>query len=339
MLHLRIGSTIIVGLYILMIVVSLLLGSAVKLETPPNVPIPTGGRAFLPQDAGEGAFSFIVVGDTRRGTKWFRVMMEKAAKRKPAFVILLGDFANRPTLDEYRFFFKVIEETGMQIPLVMAAGNHDIEYHGRIDKEIYRRFFKDLYYYFTYSDSLFVILDGSVKDMDEAQFKWLEGVLAGEGPEHRHVLLFSHVPPIPLDFPDCRCMEESTRSRLGGLLKKYRVDMFVSAHLHNYYRTTREGTVYLVTGGGGAPFQKFLEGDGFHHMVEVKVSPTGLQDDIISVSGVSNWTEAVDYFLVARLFPLISRYIYLFIAQLAAGILFVFLQVRAMVRDKRVSPV
>lgn len=335
MLHLRIGSTIIVGLYVLMIVVSLLLGSSVKLEAPPNVPIPASGRAFIEQPTGEGPFSFIVVGDTRRGTRWFQVMMEKAARRRPAFVVLLGDFANRPTLDEYRFFFKVIEETGMQIPLVMAAGNHDIEYHGRIDKEIYRRFFKGPYYYFTYSDSLFVILDGSMRDIDEPQFKWLEEVLAKEAPEHRHVLLFSHVPPIPLDFPDCRCMAESTRSRLEGLIKKYRVDMFVSAHLHNYYRTTREGTVYLVTGGGGAPLQKFLGGDGFHHMVEVKVSPAGLQDDVISVRGVSNWTEAVDYFLVARLFPLILRHIYFFMAQLAAGILFVFLQVSAMVRDKR----
>ncbi len=317
-----------------MILVSFISGGSIKLEAPSNIPIPRDRVAAVGGTEAEGPFSFMVVGDIRRGTRWFQVLMEKAARRNPAFIILIGDFVNMPKLGEYRFFFKTVKEINMKIPLVMAPGNHDVASHGRLNKEIYKRFFGDLYYYFSYADSLFVVLDGATINIDDEQFRWLEKVLDEVAPGFKHVFLLSHVPPIPLEYRGCKCMAEGSRKRLEQILAGHHVDMFLSGHLHNYYRTDRNGTTYIVTGGGGSPLYKFMGGEGFHHMVEVKVTPEGLQDNIISAGGVSSWTETLDYFLVARLHPLMSRHAYLFIAQLAAGIFFTLMQVRAIMRRR-----
>jgi hypothetical protein len=92
---------------------------------------------------------------------------------------------------------------------------------------------------------------------------WLESQVAGLAPAVRLVLLVMHHPPVAdvqqvkLTDHNPRPNEISLAEYLKSVAPSSKARFVVSAgHIHNYERFSRDGVVYLVSGGGGAaPYQ------------------------------------------------------------------------------------
>ncbi len=117
-----------------------------------------------------------------------------------------------------------------------------------------------------------VALDSN-RPLDEASFSrtddmadWLDQDLAGVPPDMVTIIILHHSPftSESVHGPDRR-----VRNKLVSIFDQYAVDFVVSGHTHNYQRTcplnftasaetcASPGTLYLVTGGGGAPLHGF----------------------------------------------------------------------------------
>jgi hypothetical protein len=81
-----------------------------------------------------------------------------------------------------------------------------------------------------------------------AQYTWLENDLANT--DKLWKIVFFHWPPYSTGPHGSY---KSVRYALGPLFAQYGVDLVFNGHDHDYERSIAGGTVYIVTGGGGAP--------------------------------------------------------------------------------------
>ncbi|KAF7731024.1 hypothetical protein EC973_001070 [Apophysomyces ossiformis] len=257
-----------------------------------------------------------------------------AKTHKYDFVTLSGDQAynmadfNGEKGDEYMNF---AQQLFARIPYLGAPGNHEMAYNFSHYKNRFNivpyeesNFADSMTYSFNYkslhliSFSTEIYFEGSDDEIRTA-INWLEADLQ-EAVKNRHlrpwIILSTHRPVYcSSDNEDCSWRSElirdgvqsnDTNSRWGGLedlLLKYKVDIYLSGHVHNYERTypvakgLRTSTIYhnapsffqLLIGNGGQPegavqFNKTgpypdwsavrYDGYGFS---TIKVSPTSME--------------------------------------------------------------
>lgn len=56
-----------------------------------------------------------------------------------------------------------------------------------------------------------------------------------------------------------------------------------AGHIHGYGREERNGTVYILTAGGGAPLYLPAFDGGFYHYVKVTVDGNKITDELVKV--------------------------------------------------------
>jgi len=147
------------------------------------------------------------------------------------------------------------------IPLAVTPGNHDgSAYHGfELERRIYgeqwsaRRpavAFVDAAHYpyhyaFAAGDALFVSLDATtLGELPPGQMAWLRDLLAQHGGTYKQRIVFSHVPLWP--FAQGRETEYIGDPALEQLLRKARVDLYLSGHHHAFYPGHKDG-IHLVS--------------------------------------------------------------------------------------------
>lgn len=166
-----------------------------------------------------------------------------------------------------------------------SIGNHD-------DGAVFRAAF-DLpragdhnWYSFDYGDVHFVALD--TNDMSESQAAWLEEDLSAT--ERAWKVVFGHHPPYSSGEHGSSAR---FRELFGPILERYRVDLVLSGHDHDYERMVpQNGVNYVVTGGGGrgtrpvgtSSFTAFSE--AVLHFVYVEVQGDELLLHAIDATGV-----------------------------------------------------
>lgn len=108
----------------------------------------------------------------------------------------------------------------------------------------------------------------SLRGSDTTMQKWLESDLASQ-PTNTTTVVFFHHPPFAGNTT--HKSDQIVRTKLVPIFDKYRVSVVLSGHNHNYVRTcplqfsvTKEacqknGTTYIVTGGGGKDLYAFKE--------------------------------------------------------------------------------
>jgi hypothetical protein len=52
-----------------------------------------------------------------------------------------------------------------------------------------------------------------------------------------------------------------------------------AGHIRAYDQTTRDGVIYVISGGGGAPLSRSEDQGGFYHYVRVSVNGTDIQTE------------------------------------------------------------
>ena len=244
-------------------------------------------------------FSFIVLGDNRAGDPAcdavYQKLLSLAVLRQPAFIVNTGDLIDKPGNPGHWSRFRELSKI-VTMPYFLTVGNHDIHPEVAGSEQTYKDQVdlpgNELYYSFTAGNSLFVVLDSSLKGEEKKiikeQLAWLDDVLAAS--THKHKFVFVHVPLFSeqgkgkhsgnnLD----RYPEE--RDRLHALFVKYDVTMVFSGHEHIYSRKTIYGIPYIITGGGGAPLYTGDLNSGFYHFIHMTIDGNKVSGEVVDVNG------------------------------------------------------
>jgi 3',5'-cyclic AMP phosphodiesterase CpdA len=153
-----------------------------------------------------------------------------------------------------------------RVPLFAAIGNHDT-YHDNAKSflEMVELPGHERYYGFRWGSAHFICLDTNIDyGIGSEQRRWLgEELLRAQDAKWR-IVYFHH----PLYSSSANGSELDARTALGPIFDEQRIDLVLSGHDHNYERTVPirgskaageaapsyadpEGTIYIVTGGGG----------------------------------------------------------------------------------------
>jgi hypothetical protein len=196
-----------------------------------------------------------------------RAMAQKIASENPAAIFINGDIPYHGIEADYAVFrdeTRAWRERHLRV--YPALGNH--EFRACLEAfclEHWWQTFPELRGQRWYSVALGAKVVGIELDTDtsllpgSAQRVWLENQVATLNPEVRFVLIVMHHPPVA-DVQLTKNSDHNPRPNeisLADYLKsagsQSAAHFVVSAgHIHNYERFTRDGVLYLVSGGGGA---------------------------------------------------------------------------------------
>jgi hypothetical protein len=226
-------------------------------------------------------FRFVVYGDTRSREEEHQKVVDGMRKQgELAFVINTGDLVSSGSnLDHWKSFFKVAGPLMAETYYVPCLGNHEDN-----AKEYFDFFVlpNDEYWYsFNWGGVHFVALntepmaipDGmpasaetelySSRQMWEyfaKQREWFEKDLQ-DNQFADFIVVYFHVPMYD-SKTSRRENQYEIRKAFGDIIDKYRVELVLNGHTHNYQHYRKGLTHYVITGGGGAPIYDIEEGAG-----------------------------------------------------------------------------
>jgi predicted phosphodiesterase len=225
----------------------------------------------------------MVISDTQYGIATARNLFRLANRDSIDFGIYNGDLAAKTAPGYYQLFITEYSKWNVTFPVFVVPGNHDIAQDDSGEK-LFENMFGPLQTFFVFGQDLFILLNNG-KDRDDLigkDYQWLEKVLSENCKDKRYKFLFTHKPSAwDYGTGERRDDADPTFKTLQDLVKKYNVNYIFSGHIHNPRAENRDGHMYLVSGGGGGGL-KFK--NGFHHFVEINVTPEKISYDMIKSS-------------------------------------------------------
>jgi hypothetical protein len=242
----------------------------------------SGERSFRTAPDNSMSFRFAAGGDSRSGGgDWpaGRDSVSSAmAKFNPSFVLYVGDFIMQGNYQwEWDNFLAAeqlywVDNNNLTIPIIPCLGNHDVSgdsgiaYFGQFSLPTFPG--DEKWYSLDWGPNVHITVLDTETTVAGDQTTWLQQDLA----EHENylwkVVLF-HQPPYS-DGPDG--YNNSVRRYWVPLFDNYHVDLVINGHNHLYERTyplengavsdnlgegavypADNGTIYVVSGGWGAP--------------------------------------------------------------------------------------
>lgn len=221
------------------------------------------------------AFSFTVVGDTRRNPAVTGKLAKHMWDRRPNFVIHCGDVvddgaaAGQWTGD----LLGPCKELLSRVPVYPCIGNHEKNHAN------YYKYFSlpapEYHYSFRYGDAEFFVLDtNTLRTLSLApggdQYKWLEKSLAASDAKWK--FCYHHHPAYSSDADDYGNTAKGASTNgdphvklLLPLYEKHKVDIVFNGHIHLYERSwpvkdgkvnQKDGVTHITSGGGGGPLEQ-----------------------------------------------------------------------------------
>jgi hypothetical protein len=291
---------------------------------PPRFEVPAAGKSPL---------VLVVYGDTRFtqrvdvvNTIARRALVEKIADEKPAAILIGGDLVyDGSDPDDYQTYRSETAAWSQEkIPVFPALGNHELKGCTSADSvclENWWNAFADLslrphrWYSVAIGSNLLALVldsDAPLKPGSE-QRSWFEEQVAGA--QVKFILILLHYPPVrdPL-FPRAKDEKEIARyfSRHAKSLRSS--VLVVGSHVHNYERYSRDGVMYVVSGGGGAKpvpaprmfgeLSHLRSGVNFHYLrltlSEDRLSCVMVRFDPTKTADAGAWTEPDRFEIRAR---------------------------------------
>ncbi|MCG5509907.1 glycosyltransferase [Ectothiorhodospira lacustris] len=237
--------------------------------------------------AGRESFSFAVVGNINNSIGLFERRMIPVLNRSDLqFMISAGNAVSGGGEDNYQAIYGTLGR--LQIPYLLTFGETE---HSEFGSFRFYDYFGPYFFSFSVGEAGFIFLDVTGKTPHAWQRRWLEGELESLSRNARHLFVFLGEPILPeqiMHDPDAFRLSEQPafRADLLRLFEHYGVDAVFSASLPIYDRRFRDGSQFVVTGGGGG----LLSGDegSYHHFVRVDVGPEGVGIRVVPVDPVQN---------------------------------------------------
>jgi len=248
------------------------------------------------------AGDLVVLGDSQSYAYVHDRLVKIIVEHQPSAVFRVGDLVNDGLDPKQWEDFNRIEEPLLSAgPYYPALGNHEM------DSPLYFKNFPYLYgarWYSVQEEGIhFIILDSN-SDLRQGspQYLWLEEDLKGIDESLKYRVVIFHHPLFSSGYH--REDEKGLRSILLPLLQEYGVCAVFSGHDHNYERLEFEGTVFVVTGGGGSALRdrartspyskKFIKE---YHFCLLSVEDSGLRVRVID----SNRNEIDSFVITSRI--------------------------------------
>jgi len=263
-------------------------------------------RALLNDDNKTEGFSFAVIGDIGSfGT--FEKICAQLVNEQLSFVIILGDFVNKGTLEDHQFYrCELGEPDYFSCPVFYGVGNHEIDKGFKFTVSDFEKIYGPSNYSFSYKGDLFIILRTFPPHSTEETLAFLERELSTKRNMHDKVFVFSHIPLYQSpDFPT-RSLKDS--ELYVSLLEEYHVDYAISADFHGYARVNVNKVNYVVTGGGGATLVNSNKYGNFHHALVVKVEENAVSERILAVEKQRDIEDKIEHFAIARVSPWVMQH-------------------------------
>ena len=163
-------------------------------------------------------------------------------------------------------------------PLLIVPGNHDID--GAGGQEEFNLHFPAAPWVHKHRGWTFIGLSteqpGTQGRIEGKQLAFLKKALAARGKPDKTVILM-HRPIWPTLQPTHR-YHSLPQPELHELFRQSGVTAVISGHEHHFHQQTRDGILYLITGGGGADL---LPGGTFH-FTRIQVHNSNLNIEKIS---------------------------------------------------------
>ncbi len=292
---------------ILFVVVGFLTGLRVALTTrPERLGNFESDTTRMERETDPNKFTFWVAGDIKGGTATFEAMLDAVSGERPAFLIIMGDFVNLPTVMNHKFFALEMGEYCEQMQVFVLPGNHDIS-PKEFSIEDFRKTYGADQYYFTIGHNLFIFLNdliGGYNDDDE-YLAYLEKVLSDyEGTGYKS-FVFTHIPPAGV-VPNIICNAPPNNEKFLDLIGKYKVDYVFSGDHHGYAKKTVGGTTFIVSGGGGARLRG-VKGR-FFHIIRIDVEGDDVTETVIAGKKKLETAELLEYNIAVHIWPFLMEY-------------------------------
>ena len=265
--------------------------------------------SFQTAPGADTPFAFAVISDTQGNPKVSGRVAEHAWGLRPNFLLHPGDLVSTGTVKQQwlEHFFSSMKPLLERVALFPVLGNHER------DARFYYDYMSlpdpEYYYTFEYGNAQFFMLDSNRKvSPGSEQFQFLERELRRSTAEWKIVCY--HHPAYSSDENDYgnTWYGPSTRGdlrtrKLVPLFDAHGVDIVWNGHIHSYERTwplrgdkaasPRDGTVYMVTGGGGGglelagPIRPFFQNTvkRGHHFCYVAVNGKTLEMKAYDLEG------------------------------------------------------
>jgi predicted phosphodiesterase len=222
--------------------------------------------SFQTANCPDTPFAFGVIGDTQFNPRVSKILTDMLWMQRPNFFVIAGDLVDTGP-EKWQWteqFFPGISPLASRVCLYPVIGNHEQNTKHYYD---YMSLPEPEYYYqFTYGNADFFILDSNKEcGPGSEQWNWLAAALEASDAVWKFVSY--HHPSYSSDEDDYgdmwrgRSVYGEQRLRpLSQLYDKHGVDIVWNGHIHSYERTwplkhdkvvEQDGTIYLVTGGGG----------------------------------------------------------------------------------------
>jgi hypothetical protein len=221
-----------------------------------------------------------------------------------------------------RKFFEVYERLLASTCVYPALGNHDVRVSPRAWRDVFHlpaptAAGGERYYSFEAGDAHFAALDTSKGIAGAEQLRWLEEDLAAARRAWK-VVFFHHAPYSNGKHGGSAAM----RRTVVPVIERYGVDLVLSGHEHVYERfhpvrggvaqdvspgseyVSPRGTIYVVSGGGGAPLYAYRRSPqahlsaffaSRHHAVLLAITADEIRGEALSIGG-----EVIDRFTIRK---------------------------------------
>ncbi len=241
-------------------------------------------RAMLRPRVAAEKFTFVAYGDTRSDPIAHRRVIQEIVALHPEFVLQSGDLvSDGHNPKQWAEFDRITQPLRVaRIAYYPARGNHDL---GTFYPHYVPNTFDSgdktnkLYYAFTRHRNRFIIVDSMEPyEPGSGQYVWLERELARSQKAAVSTFVMFHEGPFSVGPHG---PTPKAQRYLHPLFVRYHPRAVFCGHDHLYYRTTRDGVTYIVTGGGGAPpyrpenAQVAIPGDVFQKDVDSLGRPLG----------------------------------------------------------------
>ncbi len=204
--------------------------------------------------ADECSKCIVIYGDTRTNHEPHKKIVKLISAGKPETVFHTGDMVdNGSNKKEWDIFEGIISGLRKNSEFFPVHGNHEW-----LSPNYFRVF--DIQNWITFyaldrHNIHFTIMDSEVPFWKGSwQYKWLERDLkkASLSDKTKFMAVLLHQPLYSSGKHGAYDSPVVSRE-LAPLFEKYGVDIVFSGHDHSYERLYKNGIVYIVTGGGGAP--------------------------------------------------------------------------------------
>jgi 3',5'-cyclic AMP phosphodiesterase CpdA len=242
---------------------------------PTNTPTITPTVTTTPTSASL-TFTFAVCGDSRDNPNVYRRVLEAISADGSEFLVHTGDLVSKGTEEQWQAFQKSMAD--FALPFYPVPGNHD-GLNGKLDHYLTYSGAPIAHYSFDQGAIHFTLADSHNGGIGASELAWLRDDLSGTSQPVK--MVFLHHPPFDPDGTDH--IMAYGNDEFMALMVEQEVDYVFAGHIHAYTQGERDGVIYTITGGAGAPLYRDGHPQAFYHYLRVTVQDGEVTMEVVKL--------------------------------------------------------